>query len=86
MSSEGKPATSTLQSGSQFLEELESKHTYVLDELDALNARIESVLKLYAESRQTAGPGPAQPAGASTDSPAVVDSPSQIQPSVRKAA
>lgn len=38
-------------SGLQFLEELESRHNHVLDELDALNKRIEQVLKQYAESR-----------------------------------
>lgn len=39
-------------SGTQFLEELESRHKHVLDELDALNTRIEQVLKLYVEGRQ----------------------------------
>lgn len=39
-------------SGMQFLEQLESRHKHVLDELDALNSRIEEVLKLYVESRQ----------------------------------
>lgn len=65
MSNEVKPAASTPAplSGAQFLEELERKHTYVLDELDALNARIESVLKLCVETRQMAGPGLAQPIG-----------------------
>ncbi len=59
MSNEVKPAASASAplSGTQFLEALESKHTYVLDELDALNARIESVLKLYVEGRQTSGTG-----------------------------
>lgn len=67
MSNDVKPAASTSAtlSGVQFLEELESKHTYVLDELDALNARIESVLKLYVESRHVAGQGLVQPAEAS---------------------
>ncbi len=62
MSNEAQPATynSTSQSGVHFLEELESKHTHVLDELDALNARIESVLKLYAESRCVADPAQAR--------------------------
>ena len=65
MSNDVKPAASTSAtlSGVQFLEELESKHTYVLDELDALNARIESVLKLCVESRQVVGLGPAQITG-----------------------
>ncbi|MCC7336868.1 MAG: hypothetical protein IT422_17395 [Pirellulaceae bacterium] len=68
MSNELKPADSsaTPLSGAQFLEALESKHTYVLDELDALNARIESVLKLYVESRQTAAIVATQPAAASS--------------------
>ncbi|MEO8271635.1 MAG: hypothetical protein ABI557_18070, partial [Aureliella sp.] len=60
MSSEDQPAASTSASlsGSQFLEELERKHTQVLDELDAINVRIENVLKMYAESRQLAGQSP----------------------------
>lgn len=39
-------------SGTQFLEELESRHKHVLDELELLNTRIEQVLKLYVEGRQ----------------------------------
>lgn len=39
-------------SGTQFLEELESRHRHVLDELEALNARIEQVLNQYAAGRQ----------------------------------
>lgn len=68
MSNEVKPADSSAAplSGAQFLEALESKHTYVLDELDALNARIESVLKLYVESRQTAAIVATQPAAAAS--------------------
>lgn len=64
MSNEVKPADSIAAplAGAQFLEALESKHTYVLDELDALNARIESVLKMYVESRQTAATVTTQPA------------------------
>lgn len=67
MSSEMKPVAlaSAPLSGAPFLEELESRHTYVLDELEALNARIESVLKLYVESRHVAGQGLVQPAEAS---------------------
>lgn len=37
--------------GMAFIEELEKKHNQVLDELDALNARIESVLESYLGSR-----------------------------------
>lgn len=40
-------------SGMQFLDELECRHNRVLDELDTLNTRIQEVLKLYAERRQT---------------------------------
>ena len=67
MSSEVTPAVPALAplSGAKFLDELESKHSYVLDELEALNVRIESVLKLYVESRQVSGQGPAQPVEAS---------------------
>lgn len=63
MSSEEKQAASSPAplTGATFLEELESKHNHVLDELDALNARIENVLKLYVQSRQA------------TDSPAATD-------------
>lgn len=39
-------------SGTQFLEELESRHKHVLDELELLNTRIEQVLKMYVEGRQ----------------------------------
>ena len=39
-------------SGARFLEELESRHKYVLDELDELNSRIEQVLKMYVQGRQ----------------------------------
>ncbi len=58
------------QAGLQFLEQLESKHNLVLDELDALNARIEQVLQHYAASRQA-------PASHSSEAPAVAG---QIQP------
>lgn len=39
--------------GAEFLDLLESKHNLVLTELDALNERIEQVLKLYAKGRTT---------------------------------
>ncbi len=37
--------------GLAFIEQIEKKHNQVLDELDALNARIESVLESYLSSR-----------------------------------
>lgn len=54
MSIEDNKATARPEafSGTQFLDELEKKHNHVLDELDALNTRIERVLAHYAESRQ----------------------------------
>jgi len=41
--------------GMAFIEELEKKHNQVLEELDALNARIESVLESYLGSRSDGG-------------------------------
>ncbi len=84
MSSEAKPTTPL--SGTQFLEDLENKHTYVLDELDTLNARIESVLKMYVESRHVPGLGPVQPAATGSGSVDALDSASQIQTSGSKVA
>ena len=83
MSSEEKQAASgpAPLTGATFLEELENKHNHVLDELDALNARIENVLKLYVQSRQA------------TDHPAAVEavstaasSAAQVRPADSKAA
>jgi hypothetical protein len=39
--------------GLAFLEGLETRHRQVLDELDALNTRIESVLDSYARHRSS---------------------------------
>ena len=36
----------------EFLQSLDSRHTQVLDELDALNARIEAVLGAYTQKRE----------------------------------
>lgn len=41
----------------EFLQELEARHSQVLDELDALNARIEGVLGEYAQNRQRPAAG-----------------------------
>ena len=37
----------------EFLQALDARHTQVLDDLDALNARIEAVLGEYSQSRST---------------------------------
>ncbi len=47
-----QPSHAGETAGTRFLEELESRHKHVLDELETLNVRIEQVLKQYAESRQ----------------------------------
>ncbi|GAB5404112.1 MAG: hypothetical protein Aurels2KO_23430 [Aureliella sp.] len=43
----------TAAEGLAFIEQIEKKHNQVLDELDALNARIESVLESYLSSRDS---------------------------------
>ena len=53
LASQPQAGSAEENSGMQFLEQLESRHNHVLDELETLNARIEEVLKLYVESRQT---------------------------------
>ncbi|MEZ6134971.1 MAG: hypothetical protein R3C53_08695 [Pirellulaceae bacterium] len=45
------------QSALDFLQDLESRHTHVLDELDSLNSRIEAVLEMYTQSRVPATEG-----------------------------
>jgi len=48
----------------EFLDELDGKHDYLLTELDALNARIDTILAEYAKSRQAvAGVSAAQRLG-----------------------
>ncbi|MCA9133284.1 MAG: hypothetical protein KDA45_09020 [Planctomycetales bacterium] len=47
--------TEPANSGLAFLEDLAARHSYVLDELEGLNARIEEVLTSYSKSRQAAG-------------------------------
>lgn len=40
-----------LESALEFLESLDARHSQVLDDLDALNARIEAVLGQYLQHR-----------------------------------
>ena len=41
--------------GIEFLEQLESRHDQVLNELELLNERVESVLKMYTQGRSGEG-------------------------------
>lgn len=40
------------ESALEFLQNLETRHSLVLDDLDALNTRIESILESYSQSRK----------------------------------
>lgn len=41
--------------GIEFLEQLEDRHDQVLNELELLNQRVESVLKMYTRDRSREG-------------------------------
>ncbi len=49
----------TRENALQFLDEMESRHDFLLNELDKLNASIETVLSEYTKSRQGADASPA---------------------------
>ena len=51
--------TTTRESALQFLDELESRHDFLLTELDKLNLQIESVLSEYTKSRGGTAASPA---------------------------